>query len=88
MNIDELPGLGPVSKAMLAQAGITSIDQLQRVGSVDAYLQVKKVCSGASLNLLWAMEGALTQRSWRDVAKKERFHLITALEQASNQPIF
>jgi DNA transformation protein len=33
-----------------------------------------------SLNLLWALEGALTGRPWQVVAKEHRLSLLLALE--------
>lgn len=45
-----------------------------------AYLLVKRSDGNASLNLLWAMEGALTGRHWQDVAKNDRLSLLMKLE--------
>jgi DNA transformation protein len=33
-----------------------------------------------SLNLLWALEGALTQRSWQQVARQDRLRLLLAVD--------
>lgn len=82
--LSELPNLGPKSKAMLHAAGITTVLELERIGSVAAYLRVKRSGSNASLNLLWALEGALTGLPWRVVAKEHRTSLLLALEQRSN----
>lgn len=75
-----LPNLGPKSAAILAAAGINSVEQLTALGSVAAYNMVK--CSGArvSLNLLYAMEGALTGESWQTVAREHKTSLLLALE--------
>ena len=76
----ELHGLGPKSAAMLASVGITSVGQLKRLGSVRAYAMVKATEARASLNLLWALEGALTGLPWQVVAKEHRLSLLLALE--------
>jgi DNA transformation protein and related proteins len=76
----ELPNLGPKSLAFLHKAGITSTSQLASLGSVAAYAMVKRVEPKASLNLLWAIEGALTGLHWREVARLHRTSLILALE--------
>ena len=81
MNIADLPNLGSKSQAMLEQAGICSIEQLRELGAVRAYARVKRSGINCSLNLLWAMEGALSGRHWQDVAKHERLSLLLALEQ-------
>ena len=78
--IAELPGLGPRSEAMLAGAGIKSVAQLRRLGSVRAYAKVKATGANASLNLLWALEGALTGLPWQVVAREHRLSLLLALE--------
>ena len=80
MNLADLPNFGPKSRQMLAQAGIRTVEQLRELGAVRAYLQVKRAWDGASLNLLWAMEGALSRRHWQDVAKHDRLRLLLELE--------
>ncbi len=82
MNIADLPNFGPKSQQMLVQAGIHTIEQLRELGAVRAYVQVKQSDVNASLNLLWAMEGALTNRHWQDVAKDDRLSLLLQLEDA------
>lgn len=80
-RIDALPGLGPKSRDMLAAAGITTPAQLQALGSVRAYARVRaRPGNNASLNLLWALEGALTGLPWRVVAQEHRLSLLLALE--------
>ena len=78
----DLPGLGPRSLAMLAAAGLHDRAALERLGSVRAYLRVKAAGQNASLNLLWAIEGALTGQDWRVVAREERGRLLIELDAA------
>ncbi len=78
--IADLPGLGPRSQAMLAGAGIKTVSELKHLGSVRAYAKVKATGANASLNLLWALEGALTGLSLQVVAKEHRLSLLLALE--------
>ena len=85
MKIADLPNFGPKSQRMLAQAGIETVEQLRELGAVRAYLQVKRTGTNASLNLLWAMEGALTGQHWREVAKHERLRLLLMLEDAERE---
>lgn len=67
---------------MLAAAGILHRADLERLGAVRAYLRVQAAGQTASLNLLWAMEGALTGRDWREVAREERGRLLLELDAA------
>jgi DNA transformation protein len=80
IKLADLPGLGPKSQRMLRDAGILTLRDLRSLGAVEAYLRVKRDANNASLNLLWAMEGVLSGRSWRDVVKTERLRLLLELE--------
>ncbi len=80
--LTDLPNLGPASAAMLAKAGIRTVAALRRLGSVRAFVRARAACPGASLNLLWALEGALTGRPWQAVAAEDRAALLMALEDA------
>ncbi len=72
--------LGPRSADYLRTAGIQSVEALQQLGAVAAFLRVKRVEPKASLNLLWALEGALTGLHWRVVAREHRTSLLLALD--------
>ena len=85
MIFADLPNLGSKSQQMLVQAGIHTIEQLRELGAVRAYVQVKRSGTGSSLNLLWAMEGALTGQHWREVARHERLRLLLQLEDFENE---
>ncbi len=78
--IESLANLGPQSAAVLEAAGIRTRKDLASIGAVEAYARVKRVEPKASLNLLWALEGALTGEHWRTVAKDHRTSLLLALE--------
>lgn len=76
-----LPGLGQKSNEMLRAAGITSLEQLQMMGSVAAYVKVKRAGCKPSLNFLWGLEGVISGEHWRDVARDHRTSLLLALEE-------
>ena len=76
-----IPDLGPKSAEMLRSAGITSLEQLKALGAIEAFVRVKRWHAGASLNLLWALEGALSGEPWQRVAKEHRTSLLLALEE-------
>jgi DNA transformation protein len=85
MKIADLPNFGPKSQQMLAHAGIHTLEQLRGLGAVRAYVQVKRSGACSSLNLLWAMEGALSGRHWQEVAKHDRLSLLLELEDVENE---
>ncbi|MFO1434907.1 MAG: TfoX/Sxy family protein [Gammaproteobacteria bacterium] len=74
-------GLGPKSAQWLREAGIRCSDDLRQLGSVAAYVKVKSTGRPVSLNLLWALESALTGEPWQQVARNSRASLLLALEQ-------
>jgi len=76
------PGIGPKSGEMLRAAGITSLSQLLGIGSVRAYVMVKRAKCKPSLNFLWGLESVITGEHWREVAKNHRASLLLALEEA------
>jgi DNA transformation protein len=79
-TIADLPGLGPKSQQMLAQAGIHSIEDLRSLGAIAAYVRTKRRVGGVSLNLLWGLESALCGLPWQKVAREHRTSLLLALE--------
>ncbi|WP_426336469.1 TfoX/Sxy family protein [Pseudoduganella sp. R-31] len=80
MRIEDLEGLGPKTAEMLTRAGIATAENLRTLGSVQVFVIVKLSGEPVSLNLLWALEGALTGRHWQDVARSDRTRLLLALD--------
>jgi DNA transformation protein len=85
LRICDLRNLGPQSERQLAEAGIHSAEELRRIGALEAYLALRRAGIGRSLNLLWALVGALEPwpegRDWREVASSEaRLPLLLAVE--------
>jgi DNA transformation protein and related proteins len=78
--IADLPGLGPKSAAWLAQIGVHNRGELERIGSIEAMLRLDAAGIRVSLNLLYALEGALQNRSWQDIARSQKSELILALD--------
>lgn len=79
-ELQGLANLGPKSAAVLVAAGIESFEHLKRLGAVAAFARAKHFDARVSLNLLWALEGALTGLSWQEVAREHRTSLLLALE--------
>jgi hypothetical protein len=77
-----LRNLGPRSAAALAAAGIASLAELRRLGAVPAYLRVKRAEPKVSLNLLYALAGALQGCDWRAVQRTQKLELLLQLQAA------
>ena len=83
--IGKLKNIGKRSQEMLAAAEINSEAQLRATGAAAAFVAVQRAGCKPSLNFLWAMEGALTNRDWpivigNIVAKNDRLSLLTQVE--------
>ena len=83
--IKKMRNLGPQSVKMLAKVGIDSDEELRALGSVAAFLSVKRAGCSPSKNLLWALEGALTDRDRKEVSRNDRLSLLTQLEDAERR---
>jgi DNA transformation protein and related proteins len=71
-----LLGLGPKSLAVLSAAGISSRDQLERLGPVKAFIAAKAVEPAVTLNLLWSIAGAITDTHWSKLPGDLRSSLL------------
>ncbi len=80
-----LANLGPKSHCLLQAAGIHTYDELYRLGAVRAYVRVKEGNANVSLNLLWALEGAISGERWQVVARERRTSLLMALDDAQRR---
>jgi DNA transformation protein len=80
-TIRELKSLGPKSQDMLARAGIAPVAQLRDLGSVEAFVRTRRAVPGVSLNLLWALESALSGEPWQEVARRHRTSLLLAVDE-------
>ena len=83
MNTAKLRNIGPKSAAWLRQVGLRSREDLEASGAVDAFMRVKRAGFKPSLNLLYALEGALLDCHWQDVPEDRRNELVAAAEAAT-----
>lgn len=73
--------LGPVSRQWLATIGVETLEELRALGSVDAYRLLLLRGHPVSLNLLWAIEGALLDRHWLELTPGEKAGLRAKLDE-------
>ena len=84
MSTVKLRNIGPKSAAWLRQVGLRSREDLEAVGAVDAFMRVKRAGFRPSLNLLYALEGALLDCHWQEVPEERRAELLQAVEAAES----
>lgn len=82
----QLLNLGPRSAEWLDAIGITSADTLRRVGAVAAFVKLKRSQPAASLNLLYALAGALEGVHWTEIRRTRRLELLLAVEDYERRP--
>jgi DNA transformation protein len=65
---------------MLARAGIDTPVQLRELGAVEAFIRVKLSGQSPSLNLLWAMWGAIHDRPWNEVPDDVKAQMLREID--------
>lgn len=78
----KLRNIGPKSAAWLRQVGLRTEDDLRGIGALEAFMRVKRAGFKPSLNLLYALEGALMDCHWQDVPAERRSELLVAADAA------
>jgi hypothetical protein len=81
----KLRNIGPKSAAWLRQVGLRTQQDLAEVGAVAAFVRVKRAGFKPSLNLLYALEGALLGCHWQELPLPRREQIVTELEAAMAQ---
>nr|WP_255703495.1 TfoX/Sxy family protein [Lysobacter sp. GX 14042] len=79
--------IGPKSAAWLRQVGLRSHDDLRQAGAVEAFMRVRRAGFKPTLNLLYALEGALQDRHWQSLPRERREELAADVEHASQGPV-
>lgn len=81
--IHKLPNIGPKSAQWLEAVGIKTEEDLEELGAVEAYRRVKARYPGrVSLNLLWALQGALLDLPWNELPPEMKEKLKRQVEKA------
>ena len=79
----KLRNIGPKSAAWLRQVGLRSREDLEAAGAVEAFMRVRRAGFKPSLNLLYALEGALLDCHWQQVPDERRNELVQAADAAT-----
>ena len=78
----KMRNIGPKSAAWLRQVGLKTPEDLAEAGPLEAFMRVKRAGFKPSLNLLYALEGALQDCHWQEVPDARRTELVAAAEAA------
>jgi DNA transformation protein and related proteins len=83
MTAVKMRNIGPKSAAWLRQVGLRTLEDIAAIGTVEAYMRVKRAGFKPGLNLLYAIEGALLDCHWQEVPEERRHELILAADAAT-----
>jgi len=81
---NKIRNVGPKSAAWLRQVGVRTQEDLQRLGPVEAFMKVKRAGFRPSLNLLYALAGAIENCHWADLPDESKTALVLAAESAES----
>ena len=81
-STEKMRNIGPKSAAWLRQVGLRSLHEISDIGVVEAFMKVRRAGFKPSLNLLYALEGAVLDCHWQEVPDTRRSELVTAAEAA------
>ena len=79
----KMRNIGPKSAAWLRQVGLHTEADLVAAGAVEAFMRVRRAGFKPSLNMLYALEGALRDCHWQEVPEARRAELVAAVEAAT-----
>ncbi len=84
----KLRNIGPKSAAWLRQTGVRTQEDLVAVGALAAFVRVKRAGFKPSLNLLYALEGAILGCHWQEIPDERRSELVLAAgEEVAKLPL-
>ena len=83
--IASLKNLGPKSAEQIVAVGIDGPDEIRELGAAEVFHRVKsRFPDSTSLNLLWALQGALMEVHWHDVPDEIKRQILAEAESLSN----
>ncbi|MCL3782579.1 competence protein TfoX [Prolixibacteraceae bacterium JC049] len=74
-QLTQLPNIGKVLAEKLFQVGIETMEDLQTIGSENAFARLKTVDKGACFNMLCALEGAIQGIRWHKIDESRKDEL-------------
>lgn len=58
-ELSKLPNIGKTIEEQLAQVGISTVDELVKIGAKAAWLRIQEIDESACIHRLMALEGAI-----------------------------
>jgi DNA transformation protein len=73
-------GLGPKSRALLAEVGVATPEALRARDVFELYAEIKARWPAASRNLIYGLMAAQEGRDWREIARERRTEVLLRLD--------
>lgn len=74
-KLSRLKNIGPKSEQWLNAIGVHTLDDLEELGAVAAFSQLKARGFPVTLNLVWAIEATVRGIHWRDLPQADKDRL-------------
>lgn len=85
-RLRDMQGLGPQMEAWLGQVGVRTPAQLRACDPFEVYARLKARVPGANVNALYALIGAIEERSWLAVKRERRGEILIRLDAMGRGP--
>ena len=80
-DISELNNLGPRSREWLNAIGIFTLSDLESIGAVEIYRQLRELDYPVTLNLVYGIQGAIMNCPWNQLPPEIRDDLRRQVEE-------
>lgn len=74
-ELTRLPNIGKVVAEKLKEVGITTSEELRKVGAEQAFIRLQTIDEGACLCMLQGLEGAVQGIRWHNLPKERKEEL-------------
>ena len=74
-NLSKRINIGKDTENKLIQVGITSFEELEALGTEQAFLRLQALDSGACMCLLYSIDGAINDTKWNKLSLERKSEL-------------
>ena len=71
-KLSESLNIGKVLELKLENVGISSLEELKKVGSEEAFARVKQIDKNAGRSILFAIDGAVQGVKWHEIPEDRK----------------
>lgn len=79
-RLRDMKGLGPRCEEWLPLVGINTPDDLRAANPFELYGRLRQQVPGFNLNGLYALIGAIEDRSWTEIKRERKTEILMRLE--------